>query len=36
MAPDLIEQLKQLAVLKDQGILTEEEFATQKAKILNT
>ncbi len=26
--------LKQLADLKDQGILTEEEFAAQKAKIL--
>ena len=33
--PDPIEQLKQLAALKDQGILTEEEFAAQKAKILN-
>ena len=29
-----IEQLKQLAALKDQGILTEEEFAAKKAKIL--
>jgi|SwirhirootsSR2_FD_contig_51_3322070_length_1009_multi_2_in_0_out_0_2 Short C-terminal domain len=33
--PDPIAQLKQLATLKDQGILTEEEFAAQKAKILN-
>jgi hypothetical protein len=33
-APDPIEQLKQLAALKDQGILTDEEFAAQKAKIL--
>jgi Short C-terminal domain len=33
-AADPIEQLKQLAELKDQGILTEEEFAAQKAKIL--
>jgi hypothetical protein len=33
-APDPIEQLKQLAELKDQGILTEQEFAEQKAKIL--
>ncbi len=32
--PDPIEQLKQLAALKDQGILTEEEFTAQKAKIL--
>lgn len=29
-----IEQLKELGALKDQGILTEEEFAAQKAKIL--
>lgn len=31
---DVITQLKELAQLKDQGILTEEEFAAQKAKIL--
>jgi hypothetical protein len=30
----MIEQLKQLGELKDQGILTEEEFAAQKAKLL--
>ena len=35
-APDPIEQLKELAALKDQGILTEEEFAAQKAKILGS
>jgi hypothetical protein len=35
-AVDPIEQLKKLAALKDQGILTEEEFAAQKAKILGT
>jgi hypothetical protein len=29
-----IEQLKELATLKDQGVLTEDEFAAQKAKIL--
>jgi hypothetical protein len=29
-----IEQLKELGALKEQGILTEEEFAAQKAKIL--
>ena len=29
-----IEQIKQLAALKDQGILTEEEFTAAKAKIL--
>ena len=34
-APDPIEQLTQLAALKDQGILTDEEFAAQKARILN-
>jgi Short C-terminal domain len=32
--PDQIEQLKQLADLHSQGILTDEEFAAQKAKIL--
>jgi hypothetical protein len=31
---DPIAQLKELAALKDQGILTEEEFAEQKARIL--
>ena len=30
----LIDQLKQLGELKAQGILTEEEFAAQKAKLL--
>jgi hypothetical protein len=30
----VIEQLKQLGELKSQGILTEEEFAAQKAKLL--
>ena len=34
--PDPIEQLKELAELKQQGILTEEEFAQQKARILNS
>jgi hypothetical protein len=29
-----IQQLKDLAALRDQGILTEEEFAAQKARIL--
>ena len=33
-APDPIEQLTKLAALKDQGILTEEEFARQKARLL--
>ncbi len=31
---DPIQQLKELAALKEQGILTEEEFAAQKARIL--
>jgi Short C-terminal domain len=35
-ARDPIEQLKELAALKDQGILTEQEFAAQKAKILGS
>ena len=30
----VIDQLKQLGELKTQGILTEEEFAAQKAKLL--
>jgi hypothetical protein len=34
-SPSMIDQLKELAQLKEQGILTEEEFAAQKAKILN-
>lgn len=33
-APSTIDQLKELGELKAQGILTEEEFAVQKAKIL--
>jgi hypothetical protein len=33
-AADPIQQLKDLAALKDQGVLTEAEFAAQKAKIL--
>jgi Short C-terminal domain len=35
-AADPIEQLKQLAELKNQGILTDQEFAAQKAKILGS
>lgn len=33
---DVVEQLKGLAELRDQGILTDEEFAAQKAKILGS
>jgi hypothetical protein len=31
---DVIEQLRQLGELRDQGVLTDEEFAAQKARIL--
>jgi Short C-terminal domain len=34
ISPDAMEQLKQLADLKAQGILTDEEFAAEKKKIL--
>jgi membrane protease subunit (stomatin/prohibitin family) len=33
-AADPIEQLKELAQLKEQGVLTDAEFEAQKAKIL--
>jgi hypothetical protein len=33
---DPIQQLKDLAALKEQGILTDTEFAAQKAKILGS
>ena len=33
-AESAVEQLKDLAELKNQGVLTDEEFAAQKAKIL--
>jgi Short C-terminal domain len=32
----VVEQLKRFADLRDQGILTEEEFAAQKAKLLGS
>ena len=32
--PDPIERLKELGQLHEQGILTDEEFAAQKAKLL--
>jgi hypothetical protein len=34
VTPSVIEQLKDLAQLREAGILTDEEFAAQKAKIL--
>jgi len=33
--PSTIEQLKQLGQLHEQGVLTDEEFAAQKAKLLS-
>jgi hypothetical protein len=33
---DPIEQLQKLATLHEQGVLTDEEFAVQKAKLLST
>jgi hypothetical protein len=33
-APDRIAQLKQLGELKAQGVLTDEEFAAEKARVL--
>jgi Short C-terminal domain len=33
--PSRVEQLKELATLKEQGALTEEEFAAEKARILS-
>ncbi len=34
LAPNAIEQLRQLGELHDQGVLTDEEFAQQKARLL--
>ena len=33
-APDMIGQLKELAALREQGVLTDAEFADQKARLL--
>jgi hypothetical protein len=33
-APDKLAQLKELGELRDSGVLTQEEFAIQKARIL--
>ena len=35
-SPDKYQQLKSLGDLKAQGVLTEEEFAAEKAKILSS
>ena len=32
--PDVFEQISKLAVLRDQGILSEDEFAANKAELL--
>jgi hypothetical protein len=32
--PSRVDQLKELAAMKEQGVLTEEEFAAEKARIL--
>ena len=34
LSPEAMEQLKSLAQLHDQGILTDQEFDQQKAKVL--
>ena len=34
--PDLVDQLRRLADLRDQGILTEEEFTAQKQRLLGS
>jgi hypothetical protein len=33
---DMVQQLKDLAALHEQGVLTDEEFAAQKARILGS
>jgi hypothetical protein len=34
LAPDAIQKLQQLGELHEQGVLTDEEFAAQKARVL--
>jgi Short C-terminal domain len=34
--PNRVDQLKELASLKEQGVLTDEEFAGEKARILGS
>ena len=34
MSPEAMDQLKQLGELHDQGVLTDEEFEREKAKLL--
>jgi hypothetical protein len=35
-ASSTVERLKELAALREQGVLTDEEFASEKMKILKT
>ena len=35
MTPEVVEQLKQLGELHEQNVLSDEEFASEKAKLLN-
>ena len=35
-APSMPDQLNQLAALREQGALTDDEFATAKARLLGT
>jgi hypothetical protein len=35
-APSHVEQLQQLAALREQGVLTDAEFEAEKSKILNS
>jgi len=34
--PSRVDQLKEIAALRDQGVLSEEEFAAEKARILGS
>ena len=36
LTDDALEQLKSLGALHEQGVLTDEEFSTAKAKLLNS
>jgi hypothetical protein len=36
LSPEAVEQLQSLAQLHDQGILTDQEFEQQKAKVLGS
>ena len=36
MTPEVMDRLKQLGELHEQGVLSDEEFASEKAKLLGT